>query len=229
MLLLSGLLFGVSAQTSDGTDLRSGRFTDMASVVKAESRTTTELTERVARLNTEIEELSAEIGDTSVQRAQARVEDLADPAGLTPVTGPAFEVTLDDATPEAREVYEGNPNDLVVHQQDIQAVVNAMWRAGAEAVTIQGQRIISTTGIKCEGSTVTLHGVPYAPPYVIVGIGNPSEIALSVALDEDLEIYRQYTTIPTGGVSYAVEDLAEATAPAYDGLLDLTWAQPVDG
>ena len=62
-----------------------------------------------------------------------------------------------------------DPLDVVVHQQDIQAVVNAMWRAGAEAVTIQGQRVISTTGIKCDGNLVSLHGVPYYPPYEIVG------------------------------------------------------------
>ena len=52
-----------------------------------------------------------------------------------------------------------------MHQQDIQAVVNALWAGGAEAMTIQGQRVISTTGIKCVGNTVVLHGVPYSPPY----------------------------------------------------------------
>ena len=44
-------------------------------------------------------------------------------------------------------------------------MVNALWRGGAEAMTIQGQRVISTTGIKCVGNTVVLHGIPYAPPY----------------------------------------------------------------
>ena len=88
-----------------------------------------------------------------------------------------MQVTLDDATEEAPDAYDGDPNDLVVHQQDIQAVANAMWSAGAEAVTIQGQRLISTTGIKCEGNQVTLHGLPYSPPYVIVGIGDPARDA----------------------------------------------------
>ena len=61
-------------------------------------------------------------------------------------------MTLDDAPEDVHAATEGDPNDLVVHQQDIQAVANAMWNAGAEAVTIQGQRLISTTGIKCEGN-----------------------------------------------------------------------------
>jgi len=73
-------------------------------------------------------------------------------------------------------------DDLVVHQQDIQGVVNALWSGGAEALTIQGQRVIATTGIKCVGNTVVLHGVPYAPPYVIEAIGD--QAALESALEQ---------------------------------------------
>ena len=51
-------------------------------------------------------------------------------------------------------------------------MVNALWSGGAEAMTIQGQRVISTTAVKCVGNTVVLHGIPYAPPYVISAIGN---------------------------------------------------------
>ena len=51
-------------------------------------------------------------------------------------------------------------------------MVNALWSGGAEAMTIQGQRVISTTGIKCVGNTVLLHGVPYSPPYVITAVGD---------------------------------------------------------
>ena len=66
-------------------------------------------------------------------------------AGFTPVTGPPVTVTLDDA-PASITADGVDPDLLVVHQQDIQAVVNALWRGGAEAMTIQGQRVISTTG-----------------------------------------------------------------------------------
>ncbi len=107
-------------------------------------------------------------------------------------------------------------------------MVNAMWRAGAVAVTIQGQRLISTTGIKCEGNSVTLKGVPYSPPYDIVGIGVTDDILASLAEDTYLDIYREAAADPRGGVGYAVDRLPEATAPAYDGLLDLTYATPME-
>jgi uncharacterized protein YlxW (UPF0749 family) len=222
------VLFAVSAEQSDGLDLRGGRLTDLASVVRAERDEAADLTAQAAELNSEVEELSTQLGDRSVARMQEEVATLADPAGLTERSGPAIQVTLDDAPMEARLNYDGPPNDLVVHQQDIQAVANAMWNAGATAVTIQGQRLISTTGIKCEGNQVTLHGIPYSPPYVIVGIGDQARIAAELSTDPILAIYRDYTEIPGGGVKWEMTDLDTAVAPAYTGLLDLAWATPIE-
>lgn len=227
VVLLSGALFAVSAKQSDGLDLRGGRLTDLASVVRAERDEAADLTAQAAELNTEVETLSARLGDRSVRRVQQEVESLTDPAGLTERAGPAVQVTLDDAPFDARVAYEGDPADLVVHQQDIQAVANAMWNAGATAVTIQGQRLISTTGIKCEGNQVTLHGIPYSPPYVIVGIGDQAAIETELSIDPILAIYRDYTLIPGGAVTWDMVALESATAPAYEGLLDLTYATPI--
>ena len=227
VVLLSGVLFAVSAEQSDGLDLRGGRLTDLASVVRAERDEAGDLTAEAASLNAEVEALSAQLGDRSVSRVQDEIATLVDPAGLTEKTGSAVQVTLDDATIEARAAYDGNPNDLVVHQQDIQAVANAMWNAGAVAVTIQGQRLISTTGIKCEGNQVTLHGLPYSPPYVIVGIGDTARLESELTTDSILATYRDYTTIPGGGVSWDMTPLDSATAPAYTGLLDLSYATPM--
>ena len=227
VVLLIGGLFAVSAEQSDGLDLRGGRLTDLASVVRAERDEAGDLTEEVAALNAEVAALSTQLGDRSVTRVQDKIATLVDPAGLTERSGPAMQVTLDDASFEARAAYDGDPNDLVVHQQDIQAVANAMWSAGATAVTIQGQRLISTTGIKCEGNQVTLHGLPYSPPYVIVGIGDPAQLEAELITDPILATYRDYTNIPGGGVSWDMTELESAVAPAYDGLLDLSYATPI--
>jgi uncharacterized protein YlxW (UPF0749 family) len=227
MFILCGALFAVSAEQSDGTDLRGGSYTDLASVVQAERDDTFELTDEVADLTTEIETLTAGLGDRTVDRYQDEIDTLVDPAGLTPRAGPAVRVTLTDAPQDVIATTDRDQNDLVVHQQDLQAVVNAMWSAGASAVTLQGQRIISTTGIKCEGNSVTLHGVPYSPPYEIVAVGPQDEILTSLEEDSYLDVYREYAADPTGGVGYAVDTVPRYTAPAYDGLLDLTWATPM--
>ncbi|MCF6378426.1 DUF881 domain-containing protein [Nocardioides KLBMP 9356] len=229
VVLVSGTIFGVSAQQSDGLDLRGGRLTDLASVVRAQRDEAGTLTAQVAELNSEVEALSAGLGDRSVARVQGEVATLTDPAGLTEKAGRAVQVTLDDASFEAREAYPGEPNDLVVHQQDIQAVANAMWNAGAVAVTIQGQRLISTTGIKCSGSQVTINGLSYSPPYVIMGIGDPARMQAELTVDPMLAAYRDDTFIEGGGVSWDMTELESAVAPAYEGLLDLTYATPIPG
>jgi uncharacterized protein YlxW (UPF0749 family) len=232
--VLSGALLAVSAINSDGTDLRAGRFTDLASLVQDEKVQTNALNARVSRLNAEIDTLSGRVGDRAVSRYQDEIADLQDPAGLTPVSGEAVKVTLTDASREvvaaAEETNpEVNPNDYVVHQQDIQAVANAMWRAGAEAVTIQGQRLITTTGIKCHGNTVTLHGVPYAPPYEIVAIGEQRDLLGVLEDDHYLQIYRAYASAPGGGVGWDLQRLGHHTAPAFDGVLDMDYAEPITG
>ena len=65
------------------------------------------------------------------------------------------------------------PDDLVVHQQDVQAVVNALWRGGADGVQIMDQRLIATSAVRCVGNTLILQGRVYSPPYTITAVGDP--------------------------------------------------------
>ena len=113
------------------------------------------------------------MGSKKVDEINAEVRELQGPAGRDPVTGSGVTVTLSDAPESVREDSDIDVNYLLVHQQDIQAVVNAMWLGGATAVTIAGQRVITTTGIKCSGNAVRLHGIPYGQPYVISAVGAP--------------------------------------------------------
>ena len=226
VVLLSGTLFVVSAQSSQGTDLRPGRYDDLAGLTGAEARRYEQLQARVAELTAEVEALSKRIEDDTVQELQAKVELLKDPAGLTPRRGPGVTVTLSDAPDEVVETSTRDLNLLVVHQQDIQAVVNAMWVGGAVAVTIQGQRVVSTTGIECEGNSVMLQGVPYPQPYVIEAVGDPGELTTAISEDPYLQIYRDQSEIPDIAVGWDLELADDLTAPAYDGLLDLSYARP---
>ena len=227
VVLLCGGLFVVSAANSEGTDLRPGRYTDLAALVSSEARDYGHLQQQVKDLNTEVADLTDRVNDRQVQRYQQRIEKLKDPAGLVPRTGPGVTVTLSDAPEDVINSTTRDLNYLVVHQQDIQAVVNAMWKAGASAVTVQGQRVVSTTGIKCEGNAVQLQGVPYSQPYRISAVGD--QTALLDALDNDpyLQVYRQQAADPTISVGWQLQLEDSLTAPAYDGLLDLNYARPL--
>jgi uncharacterized protein YlxW (UPF0749 family) len=221
---MAGFLFMTSAEASNGLDLRPQSPTGLAELVRTESRQVDRLRSRAGELEDDVAALTARINTTTIDRLQARADRLRAPAGLEPISGPALRVTLDDA-PDDQPIPPGfDANALVVHQQDLQAVVNALWAGGAQGITLQGQRLISTTGIKCVGNTVVLHGVPYSPPYRIVAVGDP--VALQAALDnsEYVQTYIQYTRPPIN-IGWDVELLPRTTLPAYDDPLHLEFAQ----
>jgi uncharacterized protein YlxW (UPF0749 family) len=227
VVLLCGALFVVSATNSEGTDLRPGRYTDLAALTTSEAEKYDDLQQRVADLNAQVERLSESVDDKTVDRFNRRVERLEDPAGMTPKIGPGVTVTLSDAPESVINSTTQDLNLLVVHQQDIQAVVNAMWKGGATAVTVQGQRVVTTTGIKCEGNAVQLHGVPYPQPYVISAVGDQTELVRAISDDDYLQIYREQAAIPDISVGWDLQLRAQVTAPAYDGLTDLSYAEPL--
>ena len=230
IVLLSGGLFAVSAANSEGTDLRPGRYTDLASLVEAEVEARAELQDRVATIKDEVDELTEQVDDADVRRLRREIDDLRDPAGFEPRSGPGITVTLSDAPEDLIEQAAEDDLDVqpwVVHQQDIQAVVNAMWVGGATAVMIEGERVVTTTGIKCEGNAVQLHGVPFPEPYVIQAVGDPD--AIEAALDADSAVggYREDAEDPEIQIGWDLEVEDRIDAPAYDGLQDITYAEPL--
>jgi uncharacterized protein YlxW (UPF0749 family) len=223
----AGFLFVTSASASDGFDLRPQRPAGLSELVETESNRVDRLQRRAGSLEDDIDALTARVEDRSITRLRTRADRLRAPAGMLPVDGSGLQVTLEDA-PADQPVPEGfDANAMVVHQQDLQAVVNALWAGGAEGITLQGQRLISTTGIKCVGNTVVLHGVPYSPPYDIVAVGDP--VALQQALDASdyVQTYLQYTRPPIN-IGWDVDLLADITLPGYDGSVNLEYAQATD-
>jgi uncharacterized protein YlxW (UPF0749 family) len=227
---LAGLLFVTSAVSSGGTDLRAGGYTDLAGLASSERHDVERLRARAADLNDEVNDLSAALGTGTPTKLQRRIERLRGPVGLDPVEGPGLTVTLDDAPREALNSLN-DPNvdvsDLLVHQQDIQAVANALWAGGAEAMTIQGQRVSTTTGIKCVGNSVVLNDVPYAPPYHISAIGPADAMLASIESTRQIDYYLQYVDIY--GLGWDVEVEPQLEMPGFTGSTELRYATPAAG
>ncbi|GAB2979806.1 DUF881 domain-containing protein [Nocardioides montaniterrae] len=233
VVLLCGALFVTSAIDSDGTDLRPGRYSDLASVYAAEKADVARLDQRRQRLVQEVDQLTSEVGSQGVHRARHQIRRLEDPAGRTARSGPGLSITLSDAPEDVLEKARkaDDPgldlNRLVVHQQDIQAVVNALWTGGAAAVTIAGQRVVSTTGIKCEGNAVQLQGQPYPQPYVIQAVGDPARLQAAIDADPLVTGFRVDASNPKIAVGWAMQTESEVVAPAYTGLFDMHYAKPL--
>jgi len=222
----AGLMFATSAHTSQGTDLRSFGRLDLVDVVRAQDREVQQRAAAVQQLQDQVDSLTAQAapGNAEVARLRAEAAALAPSVGTQAVTGPALSVSLDDAKRTAASLPPGyTADDIVVHQQDVQSVVNALWAGGAEAMMLQDQRVISTSAVRCVGNTLILQGRVYSPPYVIQAIGD--QLAMRVALDKSpqVTIYRQYADL--FGMGYDVTSKAKATFPAYEGSLSLVYAK----
>lgn len=218
----AGFLFVASSISADGTDLR-GDATDLPTLVNDRGDTVEDARAEVQRLRGEVDALTAAVSDTQVDVARERVAQLRPVAGLTEVSGEGIRIALDDAPRAVIEESEEDANLLVVHQQDIQAFVNALWASGARGVSLQDQRLISTTGIKCVGNTVLLHGVPYSPPYRINAVGDPDQMLAALGESPSVGVYQDYVSQYDLGLSIATA--SDLVIPAYDGSPRLESAQ----
>ena len=140
--------------------------------------------------------------------------------GLVAAQGPGLVVTLDDSM--QRESPSGNLNDLVIHSQDVQAVVNALWRAGAEAVAINHQRLVGTSAVLCVGNTLLLNGTVSSPPYVVTAVGASRD-----RFEADSLVHRLHEDAKQFGLRFSVSREDSLEAPAYTGATRPTYARPV--
>ena len=224
--LLAAVL-GVAARAEPAPEAsRTGRRVELVELIRQEQR-------RTAELQANVEELSAQVaafegletaGAQRVARVQQRIDRVIAAAGLTRVRGPGLAVVLTDSTLDAAP--NGNLNDLVIHEQDLQAVINALWAGGAEAISVNGQRILATTAIRCVGNTLLLHGSVYSPPYVIHAVGDP--LALRTELGRDPAVNRFAAAAREFKLGYAVAD-ETLEISAFDGATVLSEARAVEG
>lgn len=219
---VAGLLFTTSHVAAGGGDLRNdrGRLTDL---IASEQRTAEQIEEQVAQLRAEMERYGEEAAgrDGRVAAVRERLDGLAEPAGFLPVTGPGLTVELNDAPLEpGRPLPEGaNVDDLVVHESDVQAVVNALWAGGAEAMMIMEDRVISTTAVRCVGNTLLLHGRVYAPPFRIAAIGDPEQLRAALDREPGVQLFQMY--VEAYGLGFTVTPQEELAMPAYERPVEL--------
>lgn len=223
----AGVLFVTSAGAARGGDLRGGQRTDLTDLIRVQEQRVTDAGARVARLREEVAAgtKDAAAADQRVAAEQTRADRLTFGAGLGAVSGPGLRVTLSDAPRSAdRLLPEGaSPDDVVVHQQDVQGVVNALWSAGADAVQIMDQRVIVTSAVRCVGSTLILQGRVYFPPYTVTAIGDPDRLSQALDASPAVQLFRYY--VDRYGLVYQTSRHGDLRLPGYSGSLDLLYAR----
>ncbi|GAA2702348.1 DUF881 domain-containing protein [Micromonospora olivasterospora] len=187
----AGLLFTTSATTADGTALREDRRPQLTQLIEDRRKQVEASEQQAAQLRAQVEDETAALADSDgpIREQRDRAAASRQAAGFTALTGTGVTVELDDAP---RRPDQGLPpgatnDDLVVHQQDVQAVVNALWAGGAEAMSIMNVRVLTTSAVRCVGNTLLLHGRVYSPPFKIVAIGDPAALKQALAASEGVQ------------------------------------------
>jgi uncharacterized protein YlxW (UPF0749 family) len=229
--LAAGLLFATSSQTAQGTDLRGGEVTELSALIGQRQAVLVAQEEQLAGLRAQAQALTDEAAsrNTDVAAAQAAGELGKLSAGLVALTGPGVEITLDDAPrrPDGSLPIGARPDDVVIHQSDVQAVVNAVWAAGADAVAIMDQRLIATSAVRCVGNVLLLQGRTYSPPFVVTAIGDADAVRSQLAASPQVAVFQQ--AVEDFGLGFAVRERPEVAVPAYEGTPDMEYATAVAG
>jgi uncharacterized protein YlxW (UPF0749 family) len=227
---LAGLIFWISFNTAQGTNIRSDdSMLRLSDLIQERSRKNAELDSSAAAVRQQVDSLAQRDSGSSKAEAQ-RLTGLGRTAGTKPVSGSGLTVTLNDAPPDAAPKIPGlpdpQPNDLVIHQQDLQAVVNALWQGGAKGIKIMDQRLISTSAVRCVGNTLILQGRVYSPPYKVTAVGDQAKLQRALDGSTAIQNYLQY--VDAYGLGWKVDPSSAVTLPGYSATVDLRYAKPVE-
>ena len=118
--------------------------------------------------------------DRSSEYAE-KTEELRRYLGLVPVEGRGLQVTLRDGEYDSGS--NANPNNYIVHESHVFQVINELYISGAQAISINGQRINKDSHIICTGPVITVDGIQHPAPFVIEAIGQPDVLVSSIQLD----------------------------------------------
>jgi uncharacterized protein YlxW (UPF0749 family) len=226
--LCAGLLLATTHAVSGGAEIRRSDAPRLVDLVREAQRSVDRLS---AQRDSLVTELDTHHGGSPAAAAAltaitARADVLAVDAGLDLMRGPGLVVSLNDAQRDAEGRFprDAAPDDLVVHQQDVQAVLNALWSAGAEGIQMQDQRIIATSAPRCVGNTLLLNGRTYSPPYVITAIGDVGAMQAALSAAPLVTLYKQY--VVRFGLGYTEDPKGQVDLVGHTAPLRLRFAKP---
>lgn len=179
-----------------------------------------EIVDELKQIDQDRESLSKEISDLNYKLEQvnqgkneaimalkSELEKTRMSAGLVTVTGPGLEVVLDNP-----DKGDGRRGVFPIYAEDLLKVVNELWGGGAEAISINGQRIVATSEIRFADPFININTKRVVPPYQVLAIGDPDTLANTLELQGGTADY-----LRTLGIEVTVEKHQELTVPAFTG------------
>lgn len=228
---LASLLLGIAvslqfrasaaASPSPSSPQRSDVLAQLKAVETERDRLSSELAETRERM-TEIEKALGE-GKSSQQELVSQFEGARLQAGLVAMKGPGVVVRLSDSPrqPGPDEI----PYDFIVHDIDLSVLVNELWASGAEAVEVNGQRMVARSSIRCVGPTVLVNTNRVASPFIVKAIGDVDHLEGGLKMPGGF--LDSMSRLTSNGGEVVISRMREVQISPYAGSLIYRWAVPV--
>lgn len=226
-LLIGGFALGMIVST-DWKNLQAGQAGAQFPVARESGREMVAST--IRRLEKEQADLKGRISDlrsqiTTLQQDDARrkttLQDIHTDldkqriaSGMVPLQGPGVVASFDDSSVGTVPQNE-DPANYILHEYDLRDIVNALWIAGAEGMSLNGERIVGTTSIYCVGTTVIANATRLSPPYVVSAIGDPQALESSLRYSPQMAKFNERSQIYDLPVK--IEQSRQVDLPAYNG------------
>lgn len=180
------------------------------------------LTELVSSLKSDMQSFKDEASQNSdySKTLLSQLEKAELLAGLVEVEGSGLTITVKDSSLKNTV---GDPSAYIIHDTDLLMLINELCDAGAEAISINNERIISTTEIRCAGSTVSVNNTRCAQPFTIKVIGDPVNLENALLMRDGV-----YDTLTAWGLEIDIKKVSSITIPAYTGTLNYKYAKPIE-
>lgn len=222
--IILGVLLAVQFQTQQSISeaVPTRRVEELASMLKETKDYQKVLDQEESKLKKQLLEKSMGANNGTDKMIKEDISQINNLSGLTQVQGPGLKVTLDDSQRAPKEGED--PNLYIIHNEDILKVVNELWAGGAEAMSVNNQRITATSEITCAGPTISINQTRIAPPYIITAIGNPSTLYTSMHLRGGIVEALQYFA-KQYGIQVKIEKQEKIVIPEYKGSRELKYAK----
>ena len=202
------------------------RIEEMAFMVRDMEKENNKLIAELSQMRSRVGDLEKSISDgsskTQVMMSHLKLAELQ--AGLVPLVGPGITAALKDSPkrPKAGE----DPWLYLVHDVDLEALVNELWAAGAEAVAINNQRIVANTAIRCAGPIILVNYERLSPPYAVRAIGPPRDLDAAIRMQGGF--LDSMAPSIHNGVEVKINQEQSVKLPAFTGSLIIRYAKPLE-
>jgi uncharacterized protein YlxW (UPF0749 family) len=226
MLLLGLLITSALVEEHRREELLPSRGAELLQLIRTREAGVHELSKEASELSLRLRELQ-DSGAAKSERLQgilSALRRLRLPSSATPAHGPGIVVELADSG--SAPLTRGELTDLRIQDVDLRLVVNALWQAGAEAVSINGHRVGATTAIRAAGDRILVNFTAVASPYRVLALGDPG--GLEEGLNET-EISRQFDVwTQVYGLGFSIRAASDLSLPGLDAADRLEWARPLE-